>query len=56
MSGMSWWRRNQEVVEKVVKLSTVDKGKQKAAPTRVKVYSEVDGPVSGLLRSMSIYH
>jgi hypothetical protein len=43
------------VVEKAVESSTVSKGKQKAAPTRAEVYAEVDGPVSALLKSSSIY-
>jgi hypothetical protein len=34
--------------------STVGKGKRKVAPTRAKVYAEVDGPVSLLLKSSSI--
>jgi hypothetical protein len=33
-------------MEKVVESSTVGKGKQKAAPTRAKVYTEMDGPAS----------
>jgi hypothetical protein len=35
--------------EKVVELSTVGKGKRKAAPARAKVYTEVDGRVSHLI-------
>jgi hypothetical protein len=35
-----------KVVEKVVESLTVSKGKQKAAPARAKMYSEVDGPVN----------
>jgi hypothetical protein len=34
--------------ERAVESSTVGKGKRKAAPVRVKVYVEVDGPVSHL--------
>jgi hypothetical protein len=44
-----------EVAEKVIELLTVSKGKQKAAPTRAKVYSEVDGLECDLLTSLSIY-
>jgi hypothetical protein len=33
-------------VAKVVKSSTVGKGKRKAVASRAKVYGEVDGPVS----------
>jgi hypothetical protein len=44
-----------EAAEKVVKSSTVSKRKQKAAPTRAKVYGEVDGPVSNLPKSSSIH-
>jgi hypothetical protein len=36
--------------EKVVESSTIGKGKQKAEPTRAKVYVEVDGPVSHLFK------
>jgi hypothetical protein len=36
--------------EKAVELLTVGKGKQKAAPARAKVYVEMDGPVSSLIR------
>jgi hypothetical protein len=36
------------VAEKVVESLTVRKGKQKAAPTRAKVYAAVDGLVSTL--------
>jgi hypothetical protein len=36
--------------EKVVESLTIGKGKRKAAPTRAKVYGEVDGPVSTLLK------
>jgi hypothetical protein len=43
-----------EAVAKVVESSTVGKGKRKAAPARAKVYGEVDGPVSHLLKSTSI--
>jgi hypothetical protein len=35
-------------VEIVAELSTVGKGKRKAAPARAKVYAAVDGPVSQL--------
>jgi hypothetical protein len=42
------------VAEKVVESSIVSKGKRKAAPARAKVYAEVDGPVSALLKSSSI--
>jgi hypothetical protein len=35
-----------EAAEKVIELSTVSKGKRKAALARATVYSEVDGPVS----------
>jgi hypothetical protein len=31
-----------------IELSTVSKGKRKAAPTRAKVYAEVEGLVSNL--------
>jgi hypothetical protein len=43
------------VVEKVIELSTIGKGKQKAAPARAKVYAEVEGPVSTVLKSLSIH-
>jgi hypothetical protein len=36
------------VVVKAIELLTVRKGKQKAAPTRAKVYGAVEGPVSNL--------
>jgi hypothetical protein len=42
------------VVEKVVELLTVGKGKQKVAPMRAKVYGVVEGPVSRLSKSTSI--
>jgi hypothetical protein len=35
-----------EMVVVVVESSTIGKGKQKVAPTRAKVFSKVDGPVS----------
>jgi hypothetical protein len=35
-------------------LLAVGKGKRKVAPTRAKVYAEVDSPVSNLLKSLSI--
>jgi hypothetical protein len=58
--GESKWdesaKEEPEVVEKVVESSTVGKGKQKMAPARAKVYSKVDGPISDLPKSMSIYH
>jgi hypothetical protein len=41
--------------ERAVESSTVRKGKRKAAPTRAKVYAEVDGPVSRLSQSTSIH-
>jgi hypothetical protein len=41
--------------ERAVESSTVGKGKRKAAPTRAKVYAEVDGPVSRLSQSTSIH-
>jgi hypothetical protein len=44
-----------EAAEKVVKSLTVGKGKQKAVPTRAKVYSKVDSPVSDLPKLTSIY-
>jgi hypothetical protein len=44
-----------ELVAVAVESSTVGKGKRKVAPTRAKVYSEVDGPVSNLSMSLSIY-
>jgi hypothetical protein len=40
--------------EVVIELSTVGKGKRKAAPARAKVYVVVDGPVSRLFKSTSI--
>jgi hypothetical protein len=40
--------------EKAVESTTVGKGKRKAALTRAKVYAEVDGLVSVLLKSSSI--
>jgi hypothetical protein len=43
-----------EAVEKLVESSTVSKGKQKVAPARAKVYAEVEGLVSCLLKSTSI--
>jgi hypothetical protein len=43
-----------EVAKKVIESSTVSKGKWKMVPTRAKVYREVDGPVSDLLKSSSI--
>jgi hypothetical protein len=43
-----------EVASKVVELSTVTKGKRKVAPMRAKMYAEVDGPVSCLLKLTSI--
>jgi hypothetical protein len=43
-----------EAAEKVIESSTVGKGKQKAVPTRAKVYGDVDGPVSDLPKSLSI--
>jgi hypothetical protein len=43
-----------ELAAKVVELLTVGKGKRKVAPTRVKVYGEVDGPVSDMLKLLSI--
>jgi hypothetical protein len=43
-----------EVAAVVVKLSTIGKGKQKAAPARAKVYAEVEGLVSRLSKSTSI--
>jgi hypothetical protein len=42
-----------EAEEKVVESSTISKGKQKAAPTRDKVYGAVEGPVSTLWKSSS---
>jgi hypothetical protein len=57
--GESEWDKSveeePEAVEKIVKSSTVGKGKWKAAPTRSKVYVEVEGPVSTLLKSSSIH-
>jgi hypothetical protein len=44
-----------ESAAKVVESSTVGKGKRKVAPTRAKVYREVDGPVSNLPKSSSIH-
>jgi hypothetical protein len=44
-----------EAADKVIKSSTVGKGKRKVAPARANVYSEVDGPVSGLQKLTSIY-
>jgi hypothetical protein len=44
-----------EVVAKVIELSTISKGKQKAAPARAKVHGEVDGLVSHLPKSLSIH-
>jgi hypothetical protein len=44
-----------EVVDKVIESSTISKGKQKAVPTRAKVYMAVDEPVSDLVKSSSIY-
>jgi hypothetical protein len=35
-----------KAVAKAVESSTISKGKQKVAPARAKVFSEVDGPVS----------
>jgi hypothetical protein len=40
---------------KAVKLSTIGKGKRKAAPVRAKVYDGVEGPVSNLPVSSSIH-
>jgi hypothetical protein len=45
-----------EAAAKVIKSSTVGKGKRKAAPTRAKVYSKVDSLVSDLPKSSSIRH
>jgi hypothetical protein len=42
-----------EAVEKVIESSTVSKGKRKVVPTRAKVYSKVNSPVSNL---PTIYH
>jgi hypothetical protein len=39
---------NEEPAAKAIESSTVGKGKRKAAPTRAKVYVEVEGPVSNL--------
>jgi hypothetical protein len=39
----------------VVELSTIGKGKRKAAPARAKVYAAVDGPVSCLTKLTSIH-
>jgi hypothetical protein len=36
------------VAEKTVEWLTIGKGKRKAAPTRAKVYAEMDEPVSNL--------
>jgi hypothetical protein len=44
-----------EAVEKVIKLSTVGKGKLKAVPARAKMYAEVEGLVSNLRRSTLIH-
>jgi hypothetical protein len=41
-------------VEVAVELSTVGKGKRKAALARAKVYAVVDGPVSCLFKLTSI--
>jgi hypothetical protein len=50
--GEGGWGESAEeepvVAEKVVKSSTVGKGKQKVAPTRAKVYAAMDGLVSTL--------
>jgi hypothetical protein len=43
-----------EAAERVVESLTVSKWKRKAVPARAKVYGEVDGPVSHLLKSSSI--
>jgi hypothetical protein len=40
--------------EKAVELSTIGKGKRKAAPARAKVYATMDEPVSDLPKSSSI--
>jgi hypothetical protein len=56
--GESEWDKSAEeelaAVEKVVESLMVGKGKGKAVPARAKVYVEVDGPVSGLLKLSSI--
>jgi hypothetical protein len=50
--GKSEWEESAEeepaMAEKVVESSTISKGKRKVAPTRAKVYVEVEGPVSSL--------
>jgi hypothetical protein len=49
--GESEWKVSAEeesAAEKFVESSTVGKGKRKVAPSRAKVYAEVDGPVSRL--------
>jgi hypothetical protein len=57
--GESEWEESAEeepaAAERAVESSTVGKGKRKAAPTRAKVYMEVDGPVSRLSQSTSIH-
>jgi hypothetical protein len=44
-----------EVAEKVVESSTIDKGKRKVVPARAMVYTEVEGPVSTLQKSLSTH-
>jgi hypothetical protein len=49
-----------KAVAKVIKLSTVSKGKQKVAPVKMKVYSEIDGLVGGsakvIVNMLLTYH
>jgi hypothetical protein len=56
--GESEWNESAEEepesVAKVIELLTVSKGKRNVVPARAKVYGEVDGPVSDLMKSSSI--
>jgi hypothetical protein len=57
--GESKWDESAEeepvAAVKVVESLTIGKEKRKAAPARAKVYTAVEGPVSCLLKSMSIH-